>query len=113
MEKKINEILENFHLGDIDLIQVKNEILILFSDISLKSSVCVCNKPLPFPRQDLVSYYCAKCVKDIKEGKINDKTLNLKQWAKVKGYELTAQKFIKEGKVYDIGHIFAEYIGRE
>lgn len=40
-------------------------------------------------------------------------TPNLREWAKLNGYEPMPQKFIKDGQTYDVGYVFSNYIGRE
>ena len=44
MEKKIDEILNNFHLGKIDLIEVRKQLLILYGVMLPKGTLCVCDK---------------------------------------------------------------------
>ena len=66
MEEQIDNILEDFHLGEIDLIEVKKQLLILYSVIMPKGTLCVCKKPSSYPKKDLKSFYCTKCGKDFK-----------------------------------------------
>ena len=66
MEKGIDNILENYHLGKIDLIEVKKQLLILYSVIMPKGTLCVCKIPNSYPKKDLCSFYCTKCGRDIK-----------------------------------------------
>lgn len=66
MEKKIDEILNNFHLGKIDLIEVRKQLLILYGVMLPKGTLCVCDKRKPFPMENLTDWYCTNCGKEIK-----------------------------------------------
>ena len=66
MEEGIDNILEDFHLGKIDLIEVKKQLLILYSVVMPRGTLCVCEKPNSYPKKDLCSFYCTKCGKDFK-----------------------------------------------
>ena len=66
MDNQIDEILNNFHLGKIDLIEVKKELLILYGVMLPKGTLCVCYNSRPFPMKNLTDYYCANCGKGIK-----------------------------------------------
>lgn len=66
MEEQIDNILNNFHLGKIDLIEVKKQLLILYGVMLPKSTLCVCKKPKPFPMKNLTDWYCTKCGRKIK-----------------------------------------------
>jgi len=66
MEKELDNILENFHLGKIDLIEVKKRVIILYGVILPKGTICVCDNRRPFPHEDLKTYFCTNCGKDIK-----------------------------------------------
>ena len=66
MEKKIDEILNNFHLGKIDSIEVRKQLLILYGVMLPKGTLCVCDKPKPFPMENLTDWYCINCGREIK-----------------------------------------------
>ena len=70
MEKKIDEILNNFHLGKIDLIEVRKQLLILYGVMLPKGTLCVCDKPKPFPMENLTDWYCINCGREIKHNAI-------------------------------------------
>tara|TARA_R110000772_G_C13310212_1_gene439999 strand:- start:33217 stop:33501 length:285 start_codon:yes stop_codon:yes gene_type:complete len=40
-------------------------------------------------------------------------THNLRDWARLKGYALTKQEFIKDGLIFSVSDIYAKYISRE
>ena len=65
MEKKIDEILNNFHLGKIDLIEVRKQLLILYGVMLPKGTLCVCDKQRPFPKENLTDWYCTNCGREI------------------------------------------------
>ena len=65
MEKKIDEILNNFYLGKIDLIEVRKQLLILYGVLLPKGTLCVCDKRKPFPIENRTDWYCTNCV-DVK-----------------------------------------------
>ena len=66
MVKKIDEILNNFHLGKIDLIEVREQLLILYGVMLPKGTLCVCDKQQPFPMGNLTDWYCINCGREIK-----------------------------------------------
>lgn len=66
MHKKIDEILNNFHIGKIDLIEVKKQLLILYGSMLPKGTLCVCDKSRPFPLENLTDWYCINCGREIK-----------------------------------------------
>ncbi len=66
MEKKIDEILNNFHLGKIDLIEVRKQLLILYGVMLPNGTLCVCDKRRPFPMENLTDWYCTNCGREIK-----------------------------------------------
>jgi len=66
MEKQIDEILENFHLGKIDLIEVKKQLLILYGVMLPKGTLCECDKRRAFPIVEKDLWYCTNCAKEIK-----------------------------------------------
>lgn len=66
MEKKIDEILNDFHLGKIDLIEVQKRLLILYGAMLPKGTLCVCHKRKPFPMENLTYWYCTNCGREIK-----------------------------------------------
>ena len=70
MEDKIDEILENFHLGKIDLIEVRKQLLILYGVMLPKGMFCFCDKPQPFPMENLTDWYCINCGREIKHNAI-------------------------------------------
>jgi hypothetical protein len=66
MDTKLDEILNNFHLGKIDLIEVRKQLLMLYGVMLPKSTLCVCDKSRPFPMENLTDWYCTKCGREIK-----------------------------------------------
>jgi hypothetical protein len=66
MKKRIDEILNNFHLGKIDLIEVQKQLLILYGVMLPKGTLCFCDKRSPFPMENLNDWYCTNCGREIK-----------------------------------------------
>lgn len=66
MEKKIDEILNNFHLGKIDLLEVRKELLILYGVMLPKGTLCECDKRRPFPIIEKDLWYCTNCGREVK-----------------------------------------------
>ncbi len=66
MKKRIDEILNDFHLGKIDLIEVQKQLLILYGVMLPKGTLCVCEKRSPFPMENLIDWYCTNCGREIK-----------------------------------------------
>ena len=66
MEKEIDNILENFHLGKIDLIEVRKQLLILYGVMLPKGTLCECDKRKPFPIVEKDLWYCTNCAREIK-----------------------------------------------
>ena len=73
MKESIDKILNEFHNGRIDLIEVRKQLLILFSKYIPESSVCECISPNPYPKENLTDFYCTRCVKNIRNTIANGK----------------------------------------
>ena len=67
MEKEIDNILESFHSGKIDLIEVKKQLLILYGAMLPDGTLCKCSKRRPFPIVDRNLWYCTNCGKVTKK----------------------------------------------
>ena len=65
MENKIDEILNNFYLGKMDLIEVKKQLLILYGNMLPNDILCVCDKRKSFPLENLTDWYCINCGRKI------------------------------------------------
>ena len=66
IKNKIDEILNNFHLGKIDLIEVRKQLLILYGVMLPKGTLCGCDKRKAFPMENLTDWYCTNCGREIK-----------------------------------------------
>jgi len=67
MEKEIDNILNDFFLNKIDLLEVRKQLLILYGNMLPEGTSCICEKRKPFYIEKLKFFYCTNCGREIKK----------------------------------------------